>query len=123
MGHEFGHHIQYELGLFTEEESPEATRRTELMADAYAAYYGVSKKGLALNAKRVIDALEAFYVVGDCSFDSNGHHGTPNQRERAAQWGVDLAKANQPSSFVIDAAVLAELFDEALPEIVAPDAA
>ena len=57
------------------------------------------------------------------SFDSNGHHGTPNQRERAGQWGVDLAEANSPASYVIDAAVLAELFDEALAEIVAPDAA
>ena len=35
----------------------EATRRTELMADAMAAYFGVHKKGLALNAKRVVDAL------------------------------------------------------------------
>ena len=48
-----------------------------------AAYYGTHKKGLALNKKRVADALLSFYTVGDCQFDSPGHHGTPLQRERA----------------------------------------
>ena len=124
MGYEFAHHIQYELGLFESElEGPEATRRTELMADAYAAYYGVHKRGLALNQKRVVDALLAFYAVGDCGFDSDGHHGTPNQRERAAQWGAELAMASDPKSAVMDAREFAELFDAALPDIVAPDAA
>ncbi|MDZ5621182.1 hypothetical protein SFC88_10110 [Nocardioides sp. HM23] len=124
MGHEFAHHIQFELGLFESDlEGPEATRRTELMADAYAAYYGVHKRGLALNAKRVADALFAFYVVGDCSFDSDGHHGTPNQRERAAEWGAELAMASHPNSAILDAREFAELFDSILPMIVAPDAA
>ena len=59
MAHEFGHHVQFELGVFdTGPTDPaEATRRTELMADAMAAYYGTHKKGLALNKKRVADAL------------------------------------------------------------------
>ena len=82
MAHEFAHHVQFELGVFdTGPTDPaEATRRTELMADAMAAYFGVHKKGLALNKKRVIDALLSFYTVGDCEFADPGHHGTPLQR-------------------------------------------
>ena len=100
MAHEFGHHVQYELGVFDSgpTDPAEATRRTELMADAMAAYYGTHKKGLALNKKRVADALLSFYTVGDCQFDSPGHHGTPLQRERAADWGADLAAASKPRS-------------------------
>ncbi len=121
MAHEFGHHVQYELGTFdTGPADPaEATRRTELMADALAAYFGVHKKGLALNKKRVVDALLSFYSVGDCQFSSPGHHGTPLQRQRAAAWGADLAAAAQPKSLVLAAQTVVDRFDAALPQIVA----
>lgn len=121
MAHEFAHHVQYELGVFdTGPSDPsEATRRTELMADAMASYYGVHKKGLALNQKRVTDALLSFYTVGDCQFASPGHHGTPLQRERAAAWGAELAAAAKPRSYVMPAATFIDLFEEALPGIIA----
>jgi hypothetical protein len=122
MGHEFGHHIQYELDLFEAEESPEATRRTELMADSFASYWAVHKRGLTLNAKRVVDTLLTFYTVGDCAFDDDGHHGTPLQRERAAAWGADLAMASSPKSAKLLASEVAALFEVKLPEFVAPDA-
>jgi len=120
MAHEFGHHVQYELGVFdTGPTDPaEATRRTELMADAMAAYYGTHKKGLALNKKRVADALLSFYTVGDCQFDNPGHHGTPLQRQRAADWGADLAAATKPRSSILSPAAFVELFDAALPQII-----
>lgn len=120
MGHEFAHHIQYELGTFDDgpADPAEATRRTELMADAMAAYFAVHKKGEALNKKRVVQALLSFYTVGDCSFASPGHHGTPLQRERAAKWGADLALAARPKSRVLPAATVEEMFDAALPGIV-----
>ncbi|NPC45268.1 hypothetical protein [Nocardioides sp. zg-1230] len=120
MAHEFAHHVQFELGTFdTGPSDPaEATRRTELMADAMASYYATHKKGLALNAKRVSDALLSFYTVGDCSFASPGHHGTPLQRERAADWGADLAAAARPRSTVLPAATVIEMFDAALPNII-----
>ena len=120
MAHEFGHHVQYELGVFDSgpTDPAEATRRTELMADAMAAYYGTHKKGLALNKKRVADALLSFYTVGDCQFDSPGHHGTPLQRERAADWGADLAAASKPRSSILSPAAFVELFDAALPQII-----
>jgi hypothetical protein len=120
MGHEFGHHVQYELGVFNSGPSDpaEATRRTELMADAMGTYFGVSKKGLSLNKKRVVDALLSFYTVGDCAFDDPGHHGTPLQRERAANWGADQAAAAKPASYVIPPATFVQMFDAALPHIV-----
>ena len=74
------------------------------MADAMAAYYGTHKQGLALNKKRVADALLSFYSVGDCQFESPNHHGTPLQRERAADWGADLAAAAKPRSYILSPA-------------------
>lgn len=125
MGHEFGHHIQFEQGLFATDPplpAPEATRRTELMADAFASYFGTHKGGLALNAKRVVDALQSFYIVGDCQFDNPGHHGTPNQRRRAAEWGASVAAAASPRSVILGSLAFAGLFDAKLPDLVAPDA-
>jgi len=120
MAHEFAHHVQYELGTFDSgpADEAEATRRTELMADAMASYYATHKKGLALNRKRVADALLSFYTVGDCQFASPGHHGTPLQRQRAADWGADLAAAAKPRSMVLPAATVISMFDAALPGII-----
>jgi hypothetical protein len=120
MAHEFAHHVQFELGVFeTGPSDPaEATRRTELMADAMASYFATHKKGLALNSKRVADALLSFYTVGDCYFDDPGHHGTPLQRQRAADWGADLAAAAKPRSYVLPAETFVELFEAALPGII-----
>ncbi|HEX8496361.1 MAG TPA: hypothetical protein VF661_04125, partial [Actinomycetales bacterium] len=119
LAHEFAHHIQFELGTFDTgpSDEAEATRRTELMADAMASYYAVHKKGLALNKKRVADALLSFATVGDCQFASPGHHGTPLQRQRAADWGADLAAAARPQSTVLPADVVIARFDAALPAI------
>jgi hypothetical protein len=123
LGHEFGHHVQYELDLFEPPPAtPEGTRRTELMADAYASYFGTHARGLSLNAKRVVDAIAAFYAVGDCAFEDPGHHGTPNQRERAAEWGSELAATARPQGKILPSSTFAQLFDAELPEIVAPDA-
>lgn len=121
MAHEFGHHIQYEIGTFGRNvptDPAEATRRTELMADSFAGYYSVHKKGLALNKKRVIDALLSFYTVGDCAFDNPGHHGTPLQRQRATAWGADQASAAKPQSYIQPARTFEKNFDAALAGIV-----
>ena len=123
MGHEFGHHVQYEDNLF---DSPltgaEATRRTELMADAFGTYFATHARGLALNAKRVLQVEKSFYEVGDCAFADPGHHGTPNQRLRASTWAAGVADAARPQGKILPSLTFASLFDHALPEIVAPDA-
>lgn len=123
LGHEMAHHVQYEDHLF---DSPltgaEATRRTELMADAFGTYFTVHKKGLSLKPVQVLQVEESFYDVGDCQFDSDGHHGTPNQRRAASSWGAaTVAYSNNPNK-VMPSLKLANKFDAALPELVKPDA-
>ncbi|MEO7752060.1 MAG: hypothetical protein ABIS35_01465 [Terracoccus sp.] len=123
LGHEMAHHVQYEDNLFvTDLTGPEATRRTELMADAFGTYFVTSKRGLALNTARVIEAEQNFYNVGDCSFDNPGHHGTPLQRLAAATWGADVAKAAANQGHILPSLTLDAMFEKQLPVLVAPDA-
>ncbi len=114
LGHEMAHHVQYEDNLFvTDLTGPEATRRTELMADAFGTYFVTHKRGLALNTARVIEAEQNFYNVGDCSFDNPGHHGTPLQRLAAATWGAGVAKAASNQGHVLPSLTLDALFEKA----------
>lgn len=124
MAHEFGHHVQLEDGLFTNTTltGPEATRRTELMADAFATYYLVHAQGEALNVKRLLASEQNFYQIGDCAFLSPGHHGTPNQRLAASAWGAGTASAAVNQGHVLPSLTFAEKFDAKLPDLVKPDA-
>jgi hypothetical protein len=122
MGHEFGHHVQFEDNLFDSPlTGPEATRRTELMADAFGTYFATHARGLSLNDKRVLQAEKSFFEVGDCAFTNPGHHGTPNQRLRASTWAADLANAARPQGKILPSLTLAAVFERKLPEFVAPD--
>ncbi|MEW1955217.1 hypothetical protein [Terrabacter sp. NPDC080008] len=123
LGHEYGHHVQYDKDLFNSPlTGPEATRRTELMADAFGTYFVTHKRGLALNSARVLQAERSFYAVGDCSFTSAGHHGTPNQRLKASTWGFSVADSAQKQGHILPSLTLDAQFEAKLPEFVAPDA-
>ncbi|KHD75130.1 hypothetical protein MB27_24760 [Actinoplanes utahensis] len=123
LGHEYGHHIQFERDLFASPlPGPEATRRTELMADAFSTYWASHKRGENLRWNRVRKTLQTFYNIGDCAFDDVGHHGTPNQRLRAADWGHDIAVRSWPPTRVLPSLTFARLFERKLPALVAPDA-
>ena len=123
IGHEYAHHVQYDDHLFASPlTGPEATRRTELMADAFGTYFVTHKRGLALNRARVLEAEQSFYQVGDCSFTSDGHHGTPNQRLRASTWGASVAADAQKQGHVLPSLTLDAQFEAQLPTFVAPDA-
>jgi hypothetical protein len=92
------------------------------MADSFGTYFVAHKRGLAMNAVAVHKAEQSFYEVGDCSFDSPGHHGTPNQRLKASVWGAELAgKATAPFA-VLPSLTLADKFEKKLPNLVKPDA-
>ena len=122
MAHEFAHHIQFENGYFDSPLSgPEATRRTELMADAFASYYLNHARGAAMQWKRVKQFLAMYYSIGDCAFDNNGHHGTPQQRMRAAEWGYSVANAAQKQGHILSSQQLYEMFEAKFPELIAPD--
>ncbi|MFV5998238.1 hypothetical protein ACNPQM_39190 [Streptomyces sp. NPDC056231] len=124
LAHEFGHHVQYEDNLFdnTTLTGPEATRRTELMADAFGTYFLTHSRGEALNAKRVLGSEKSFYEVGDCHFTNSGHHGTPNQRFAASSWAASVANDAANQGHILPSLKLDELFEAKLPDIVKPDA-
>lgn len=115
MAHEFAHHIQYARDLFkTTLTGPEATRRLELMADAYASYYLSHPLGANMRRNRVQDFQATFYNIGDCLFTDPSHHGTPSQRQRASEWGY-----GQVQSFRIMSTIeFARRFEQALPALV-----
>lgn len=117
LAHEFGHQVQFQLGVFGTVRSPEATRRTELMADAYSAYYLSHARGASMQWKRVQQFLQVFFNIGDCSITSTGHHGTPNQRMAAARWAYDLANDAQKQGHILSAQEFTALFEAALPQI------
>jgi hypothetical protein len=125
--HEFGHHVQFERGLLDDyynvppDDLPEWTRHIEMMADAFGTYYCAHSRGAAFQSKRVVDAFTSAYAIGDCAFDFPGHHGTPNQRRRAAQWAADLADAAKKQGKINPSATMVELFDLAFPGFVAPE--
>jgi hypothetical protein len=125
--HEFGHHIQYENNYFEDPivtdpatDDAEDTRYTELMADAFSAYYLTHSRGAALNKKRVKQFLQVFFNIGDCAFDNPGHHGTPAQRMRAAQFGFDVADRAQKQGHILPSDAFHDLFVTAYPTFVAP---
>jgi predicted metalloprotease len=125
--HEFAHHIQIENDYFNDPVPAattvaELTRYTEFMADAMAAYYLTHKRGAAMNRKRVEQFLEVFFQVGDCGFASPGHHGTPNQRMAAAQFGFDLADQAQKQGHILTSEHVHDEFVAAYSDLVAPDA-
>lgn len=121
--HEFAHHVQFEINAFQSSlpTQPERTRRTELMADAFAAYYSSHARGATFQAKNFADVMAAASVVGDCQFASNGHHGTPNQRGAAALWGGDVATSAKKQGHIKPSLDMLDLFDDELPILVAPD--
>jgi len=119
LAHEFAHHIQFDLNLFASgPRTPEATRRTELMADAYAAYYLSHARGAAMQWKRVQQFLQVFFNIGDCGFTSTGHHGTPTQRMAAAEWAYNLANDAQKQGHILSSQEFAALFEAQLPGLV-----
>lgn len=120
--HEFAHHVQYELDVLPPEQTPETTRHAELMADGLSAYYMAHARGATFQTKRIVDAVSAAYGVGDCSFTSPGHHGTPNQREAAAEWGAGIANSAKKQGHIKSAWTMYLLFEDVFDELIAPDA-
>ncbi|GAA1610372.1 hypothetical protein GCM10009789_75900 [Kribbella sancticallisti] len=123
LAHEYGHHVQFQRGLFqTTLTGPEAARRIELMADSFASYFLTHARGDALQWKRIQEFDQVFFQLGDCSFTAGSHHGTPNQRLRASEWGYGVARTAANQGHILPSLAFAGLFDRQLPTLVAPDA-
>jgi hypothetical protein len=120
LAHEFTHHIQYNLGIkdYAIPLTPEGSRRTELMADASAAYFLSHAQGAALSLLSVQRAGDVFSNLGDCVFDLKEHHGTPTQRKAATEWGYKLATDAQWKGQILPSREFARQFDAELNNIV-----
>lgn len=118
LAHEYAHHIQFQLNLFGPVPGPEATRRTELMADAYASYFLSHARGVSMQWKRVQQFLDVFFNIGDCAFTNNGHHGTPTQRMASSAWGYQVADNAQKQGHILTAQTFAAWFELKLPDLV-----
>lgn len=125
FAHEYAHQIQFDRGYrlptagYT---AAERTRYTELMADAFAAYYLTHSRGATMNQKRVEQFLQVFFQIGDCSFSSSGHHGTPNQRMAAARFGFTVADEAQKQGHILTAQQFFVRFQAQYSTLIAPDA-
>ena len=89
------------------------------MADAYSAYYLSHARGASMQWKRVQLFLNVFFNIGDCSFTSNGHHGTPTQRMAAAKWGYEVADKAQKQGHILTAQEFTRQFEAQLPRLIA----
>ncbi|QCR22547.1 hypothetical protein [Pontibacter sp. SGAir0037] len=123
LGHEWGHQVQFNnysrwyAGMA--QNTPEATRLTELEADFFTGYYLTHKRGATYNWKKTAEFLQLFYNIGDCSFTSSGHHGTPNQRLAAARLGNIIADQTMPKGHILTADQMHALFMAAYNDIIA----
>lgn len=122
LAHEWGHQVQfnnYSNWYAGTAPSPEFTRLKELEADFFTAYYLTHKRGGTYNWKRVEQFLDVFYNIGDCSFTSDGHHGTPLQRTNAAYAGYQLADQTWPKGKILTEQEVHQAFLNSLDEIIA----
>ncbi|MGZ8414519.1 MAG: hypothetical protein ACXW05_17465 [Gemmatirosa sp.] len=122
LAHEFAHHVQFEKAISIVGTPAEMSRFAELNADALAAYYLTHKRGEGMKRKRVEQFLQVFFQIGDCSFASDAHHGTPNQRLAAARFGFTLADEAQRQGRIMPSARLHAAFMDEYPKLIAPDA-
>lgn len=121
LAHEYGHHVQFRTGIYASPlPPPEASRRTELMADAFSAYFSVHARGLSFNTKRVLLAERTFFDLGDCAYDNPEHHGTPDQRMRSVAWAAGVANSARPQGKILPARAFDALFERELPVLVGP---
>ncbi|WP_303311962.1 hypothetical protein [Hymenobacter sp. BT730] len=121
LGHEWAHQVQFKN--YTQWYGPrvntaEQTRKTELEADVFSSYYLTHKRGATYNWKSAAEFFELFYNIGDCSFTSTGHHGTPNQRLAASRLGWIIAQEVKPMGHILSANDMHSLFMAALNNII-----
>ncbi|MCE7065274.1 hypothetical protein [Dyadobacter sp. CY326] len=73
---------------------------------------------LAAFTATVKQFMQVFFNIGDCSFTSDGHHGTPTQRMAAAAFGYSVANNAQKQGHILTAQQFTTLFEAQLPKIV-----
>jgi predicted metalloprotease len=93
--HECGHIFQYKTGYERSLAGP-TPQLVELHADFLAGYYlGRSR---AHSKEHVQIFAQSLFSRGDYNFNSQQHHGTPDQRVRAMSEGYDTGASNTDAS-------------------------
>lgn len=126
LGHEWAHQIQFNnfdvwYPNGAADNTPEATRTTELEADFFTGYYMAHKNGFNNNWRRTEQFLQLFFNIGDCGFEADGHHGTPKQRMSAAKKGFNMALNTQRNGRILNQQQVHKRFLKKLPKIVQAD--
>lgn len=106
LAHEWWHQVQYENAErwpeVNELNGPgERSRFIELEADFAAAYFMAHKRGATYNWRRIEEFFRLSFNVGDCLIQSDQHHGTPQQRLKAARLGYELAESARKKGFIL----------------------
>lgn len=119
LSHEWSHQVQFEnlkswYGFTAENrpQTPAFNRQMELEADFFSAYFLTHKKGKVFKWKKVEEFNQLFFNLGDCSFTSPGHHGTPRQRVNAARLGYSIACESKDRGRLLSARKLHRIFME-----------
>jgi hypothetical protein len=82
MAHEFAHIVQFKMGVRL------PTKQMELQADILAGWYMANRSNFIMTD--ATEALYSFFNKGDYNFNDPTHHGTPEERLRAVQIGIEL---------------------------------
>jgi hypothetical protein len=92
--HEFGHILQYKLGIADKLKAGQPTvKRVELNADFFAGYFaGVRKKERATFPAAVFAMTQ--YTFGDNMVNAPDHHGTRDERAQAVIAGFEASYRN-----------------------------
>jgi hypothetical protein len=89
--HEFGHIAQFRAGVRDRLLRGQRTvKRMELHADLLSGYFLGYRKRIDGDIS-VWAAGHALYSIGDYAFNNPNHHGTPDERVAAAEYGYKLA--------------------------------
>jgi hypothetical protein len=93
--HELAHQFEFWYGDAFENDA--TYKRSELTADCVAAYINAAlyrfrfgEEGWNLSKKGILKAVES---IGDFQYENRNHHGTPAERYKSAQLGIEIAES------------------------------
>jgi predicted metalloprotease len=89
IAHEYAHNVQSELGVYANAQGQQA-KPFELQADCLAGTWAnaADKQGI-LEAGDIEEGLETALAIGDFEYESQQHHGTPEERRDALLNGYE----------------------------------
>jgi hypothetical protein len=95
LAHEFGHIYQFKYGT---KKLP--VKLTELQADYFAGWYmGRREQTSNFKISAFRQAVQTMYEKGDYDFDNPQHHGTPQERMRAINEGLQHATLSASAAY------------------------